>query len=145
MTYTLTSGSSVIRDADGASIPSDPLNTDWSLYQHWLSEGNTPSPVPVPPVLVPQSVSDRQFFQASAHLGLITESDALNMMSMGVIPPSLLVAIGTLPADQQFSTKMQIIGNRTFERQNPLVLALSASMGLTPAQVDALFTLASTL
>jgi len=48
MTYTLTTGSSVTRDADGAIIPADPNNSDFQTYQAWLGAGNTPSPVPVP-------------------------------------------------------------------------------------------------
>lgn len=47
MPYRLTSGASVLRD-DGASIPNDPLNTDWQVYQAWLDAGNSPLPAPVP-------------------------------------------------------------------------------------------------
>jgi len=97
------------------------------------------------PPTVPQSVSDRQFFQAAAQLGIISQADALAMMSTGVIPSALLTAIGTLPPAAQFDAKMKIIANRTFQRNDPLGVALSAAMGQTPAQVDALFTLANSL
>lgn len=54
MTYTLYYNGYVIRDADGACIPSDPANTDWMAYQAWLAEGNTPNPyVPPPPAPEP--------------------------------------------------------------------------------------------
>jgi len=47
--YQLTSGSGVIREIDGASIPADPRNADWQKYQVWLAvAGNTPDPVPAP-------------------------------------------------------------------------------------------------
>ena len=49
MTYTLTPGSSVIRDADGASIPHDQGNKDYREYLAWLKAGNTPTPYVAPP------------------------------------------------------------------------------------------------
>jgi hypothetical protein len=47
--YRLTTGSYIIREADGAAIPSDPLNVDWQKYQAWLAAGNTPDAAPAPP------------------------------------------------------------------------------------------------
>jgi hypothetical protein len=51
MTYTLTQYSSVIRDADGACIPTDSANTDYQAYLAWLAAGNAPNPYvpPAPP------------------------------------------------------------------------------------------------
>jgi hypothetical protein len=49
MTYTLTSGMGVIRDADHAAIPADPRNADWQAYQAWLAAGNSPTPCVAPP------------------------------------------------------------------------------------------------
>jgi hypothetical protein len=46
--YQLTAGTSVIRTADGACIPSDPANSDWAEYQQWLTDGGVPDPY-VPP------------------------------------------------------------------------------------------------
>jgi hypothetical protein len=49
MTYSLTSGASVIRDVDQAIVPADPRNVDWQAYQAWLAAGNTPTPYAAPP------------------------------------------------------------------------------------------------
>lgn len=46
--YRLTSTTSIVRLSDGASIPADPANTDYSKYLDWLVNGNTPQP-PEPP------------------------------------------------------------------------------------------------
>jgi hypothetical protein len=94
---------------------------------------------------VPPQVSDRQFFQGAAQAGLISQAEALAMMQTGAIPAALAAAVGTLPAEQQFAAKMAIIGNRVFARADALVASLGAAMGQTPAQIDALFTLAATL
>lgn len=46
--YTLNNiSSSVIRNSDGACIPSDPRNTDYQKYIAWVSAGNTPTDAPI--------------------------------------------------------------------------------------------------
>ena len=46
--YQLTDFSNtILRLADQAWIPTDPLNTDYQQYLKWLSEGNQPLPAPV--------------------------------------------------------------------------------------------------
>lgn len=150
MTYTLTSAASasdaqpVSRDADGAVIPNDPSNSDYRAYLAWLSAGNTPSPY-VAPVAPPARVTDKQFFQAAAQLGIITEAEAETFMANGTFPAALAAALTTLPAGEQFAAKMAILGARNFIRDDPFVIALSTAMSQTSAQVDTLFALAATL
>jgi len=137
-------GSVLVNYSDGSSL----ITTDADVNVNvWKTSGGIISPY-VPPVLPLDpntSVSDRQFFQAAAVIGLITDSDALAMMSVGTIPSTLASAINMLPLDQQFSAKMKIIGARTFIRNDPFVGALSTAMGQTSTQVDALFSLAMSL
>ena len=50
MPYQLTATASILRQADGASIPADPLNSDYRDFLAWCEAGNTPAPY-VPPAL----------------------------------------------------------------------------------------------
>jgi hypothetical protein len=54
MTYTLTHNDNVIvRDEDGAFIPTDEGNRDYRDYLKWVEEGNQPNPAPAeitPPI-----------------------------------------------------------------------------------------------
>ena len=48
MTYQLTTGDTILRLEDGASIPPDPANRDYAAYLEWVAAGNTPEPAPEP-------------------------------------------------------------------------------------------------
>lgn len=47
MTYTINQGGGIVRDSDGAYIPTDPANSDYADYLAWVAAGNTAT-VPVP-------------------------------------------------------------------------------------------------
>ncbi len=144
-TYALTATTGIIRGSDGAHIPADPNNSDYRAFLAWQASGKVATPYVAPPAPVPSVVSRRQFFQAAAQEGIITQAEALALLATGVIPAELQMAINALPAAEQFPAQLAIIGDPTFERANPLVAALSAAMNQTSAQIDAMFTLAATL
>lgn len=93
---------------------------------------------------VPQSISDRQFFQQLAIVGIITPDQAL-ASNAAVIPAPLLTIIEQMPADQQFAAKMLVSGATVFERSHPMTIAIGAAYGWSAAQIDDFFRAAATL
>lgn len=146
MTYTLTDTTAVIRDEDGASIPFDTGNRDYVAYLAWVAEGNTPSPYVPPPPVVPQTISDRQFFQQAAIAGLITQPEALAAVQTGTVPAVLMSVVDGLQDEtQRFSAQMVLAGATVFERNHPLTEAVGAALGWSSEQIDAFFIAAAGL
>ena len=102
----------------------------------WTYDGeNFVEPVPEPEP-VPTIISDRQFFQQLAVLGLITEDEALDAVGPGILPASMLALIDMLPQDQRFSTKIILTGATAFERSHPLTPVLGGMYGLDSDALD---------
>lgn len=102
-------------------------------------------PSPEPDVIVPQIISDRQFFQKLAMLGLITEAEALAAVKTGDVPTELQGLIDALPADQRFAAEMLLSGAVSFSRSHPLTLFFGQAMGWSSDQLDELWIDASKL
>jgi hypothetical protein len=96
-------------------------------------------------LIPPPSVTRRQFFQAAAQQGLITQAEALALFATGAIPAEIATVIAALPTAQQFPAEMLLQGALNFDRGNSLLAGLCGALGQTSAQIDALFVLAGTL
>lgn len=81
-------------------------------------------------VPVPQSITMRQARLALLNVGLLA---------------SVAAAIGALPSPSKEAAQIEWDHSQTVERHRPFVQSLSAALGLTGAQLDALFTEAATL
>lgn len=94
---------------------------------------------------VPQIISDRQFFQQLAVMGLITEAEALSAVKTGDIPATLMGLVSALPVEQQFAAEMLLSGAVSFVRSHPLTIAFGQAFGWTSEQLDGLWIEASKL
>ena len=90
----------------------------------------------VPPQAPPPVISDRQFFQQLAALGLISQAEALAAVKTGAIPPDMETLVAQLPAEQQFAAQMLISGATQFDRNHPLTDAIRIAFGWTEEQTD---------
>lgn len=101
---------------------------------------------PPPPPVVPETISDRQFFQQAAIAGLITQAEALAAVQTGTVPAILMNVVNGLPDDmQKFAAEMMLAGATQFTRTHPLTEAVGMALGWTDAQIDQFFIAASAL
>jgi hypothetical protein len=110
---------------DGPLIPLDDPD-----YLAWVAEGNTPlQPEPFVPV-VPLSITMRQARLALMGAGLLTTVNN---------------AVAAMTGAEGDAARIEWEFSSAVERNKPLVAGLSAALGLSTAQVDALFITATTL
>lgn len=119
----------------------------WPQIQAWVDAGNIIEPYVAtePPVVVPAEISDRQFFQQLAVMGLITEGEAIAAVATGTLPAALAAFVDQLPTEQQFAARMALQGATTFLRTNPLVETFGRMQGMTSTQIDDLWIAAAKL
>ena len=98
-----------------------------------------PFPVPVP------DISDRQFFQALAIRGEITEAEALDAVGPGIIPPAMDALIDQLPQEQRFAARMLIRGATRYERKHPIADLIRSLYGWSIEDADDFWRFAATL
>jgi len=102
-------------------------------------------PYEPPPVPVPASVGDRQFFQALYELDYITFEEARAAVKYGDIPEAFNVALNTLPDDVRKKALLSFEGETSFRRDNPITETIRVLMGWTPEALDTLFKKAGSL
>ena len=115
----------VRRVSDNAFIPDDPQNRDWQAYQAWLKAGGVPNPAPPPPPpIVPQSVMMWQLQMVLTQEGQIAAVNA-----------AVAKAAATDPVIAGLWASLALPITRT----SVTLAGLATAVGLTSAQLDALF------
>lgn len=96
----------------------------------WLDLGNTPEPADVPPLIIPQTVTMRQARLALLQAGLLVTVNA---------------AVAGMPGAAGEAARIEWEYSQEVRRDKVLVLALAPVLGLSDAQLDALFVAAAGL
>lgn len=122
------------------------IGDDDNLTGWRYENGQWIEPQPVEPGPEPVSdISDRQFFQALAIRGEITEAEALDAVGPGIIPPAMDALIDQLPQDQRFAARMLIRGATRYERQHPIADLIRGLYGWSNEDADEFWRFAATL
>lgn len=87
-------------------------------------------------VVIPQVISDRQFFQRLAQMGVITPAEALAAVGPGEIPPAMGAIILQMPESERFAAQMLLTGATQFDRSHPMVAMFGGALGWSSAQLD---------
>lgn len=131
---------------EGLSLGSEPSNWETcKIGSTWSGTEYIPPPDPVEEIRVPNTISDRQFFQGLAILGKITQQEALDAVKTGEIPAAMNSFLNLLDPSAQFSAKMNLSGATQFNRDHELVSAFGQFMSMTEQELDDLWIFCSTL
>lgn len=108
------------------------------------SDGNY-DPPPLEPSPVPQEISRPQMIMALRFLDKITEPEAIDAMTIGAVPAAVQAVFDTMSPTNKFTATVRWAGASVIERDNPIVLALAASDGMSETELDDFFRFAVTL
>lgn len=112
---------------------------DVSPWPEYIAEGGTIDPADPIVEPVPATISDRQFAQQLATMGLITKGEALEWVKAGKVPVAFEAFVLSLPEDQRFDAEMLLSGATQFNRDHQLTETFGAARGMTPEQIDQLW------
>lgn len=86
------------------------------------------------------SLSKLEFAKRVSHpeTGVIQPSSGMALLA-GSVPPELDGMVNALPPADQFALIMDLLGATQFDRLNPFVVAAGQYLGMTDAQMDAVF------
>ena len=104
--YQLTTGTSIKRLSDGATIPNDPGNRDYREYLDWLDAGNTPEPAPAPPPPPPSYTAFWDALLASTVYGSIRKQ-SMASLPMNTLATEFIALLGDAKAGRPNEAAIQ--------------------------------------
>lgn len=121
--------------------PTPNVEYDGYMLVDWMINENVLIQPPAMPV-----ISDRQFFQQAALMGIITQDEAIAAVKTGTIPVVLQTIIdGITDPIQKFGAIMLVSGATQFERGHPMVSQIGAALNMSEEQIDQFFLAAAQL
>ena len=119
---------SIMRTRDGACIPPDPANRDYQEAMAAVAAGDTITAYSAPPPSTNPNDYPLRPDQFFAMLDIAGLTNAVN------------TAIAAIPdATQRAIAKAKLNHTLIFERSNPLFNSLKGAVGMTDAQIDAMW------
>lgn len=126
------------------AISFEPQEEPWievsdDVFAGFIQNGDgtfsAPPPAPAP---VPASISFAQLLIGLVTEKWISEADGEGWLT-GTLPAAVMAVISALPAEQQFAAKARALRPSEVLRADPLVAAMGAAAGKTPAEIDTFF------
>jgi hypothetical protein len=141
MTYQLTSGDTILRLSDGASIPQAPGNSDYRAYLEWLEAGNTPLPAPAPPAPGPDYLAFWDALMVSSVYASIREQSFVSL-PMNTLATEFIALVGDAKAGRANEAAIQgsmsaILSTGTFTEAQLTELGAALAAG----NLDGIYTL----
>ena len=126
--YQLINATRALHIPSGTTFPLPPVESYGHDYQRWIDAGNTPEPADPVPVVVPTEVTMRQARRALHAAGLL---------------PQVELALNTLPEPPRTAALIDWNYSKAVQRHNGFVSQVAPLLGISSAQLDALFTAAA--
>lgn len=89
------------------------------------------------PIVIPEIISRRQFYEQLEVDGIISEAEALAAMKTGTLPAALQAVVdGMTDARAKYDAEMKLVGATDFYRSSALVMVFAIVIGWDEQRVD---------
>jgi hypothetical protein len=126
----------MIKIVDGIAVDMTPEEVA-AIEAEWAANASLPAPIP-------PSISRRQCAREMFARQIISGPEMVAMTATGTPPAMVEAALAGLPEAEQWVARADFAAG-TYERSNPLLVALMTATGASPADIDDFFRSAAAL